>query len=50
VPRGKPVVTVCRSGRRSAQATVMLSAAGLSELANVAGGMIRWRDRGLPLR
>lgn len=50
VPRGKPIVTVCRSGRRSAQATVVLKGAGLSELANVAGGMIRWRDRGLPVR
>lgn len=50
VPRDKPVVTLCRSGRRSAQATVVLKGAGLSELANVAGGMIRWRDRGLPVR
>lgn len=47
VPTGKPVVTVCRSGRRSGQATVILQAAGLQDVANVAGGMIRWRALGL---
>lgn len=40
---GKPVVTVCRSGARSAQATVLLRKAGVSRVANLAGGMLRWR-------
>jgi rhodanese-related sulfurtransferase len=48
VPRTKPVVTVCRSGRRSAQATVLLREAGVREVANLAGGMLRWRDLSLP--
>lgn len=39
----KPVVTVCRSGARSAQATVMLGKAGLQRVANLSGGMLRWR-------
>ena len=43
VPRDKPVVCVCRSGRRSAQATAILEKAGLGDVANLAGGMIRWR-------
>jgi glyoxylase-like metal-dependent hydrolase (beta-lactamase superfamily II)/rhodanese-related sulfurtransferase len=47
VPRAKPVVCVCRSGRRSAQATVILEKAGVRHVANVTGGMIRWRALGL---
>ena len=49
VPRDKPVVTVCRSGRRSAQAMVILKKAGVPDVANLAGGMLRWNDRRLPL-
>jgi len=40
---GKPVVAVCRSGARSAQATVLLRKAGVKRVANLAGGMLRWR-------
>lgn len=43
VPRDKPVVCVCRSGRRSAQAAAILEKAGLQDVANMTGGMIRWR-------
>ena len=44
--RDKPVITVCRSGARSAQAVVMLQKEGFQELANLAGGMLRWRAEG----
>ncbi len=37
-----PVVTVCRSGARSAQAVVLLAKAGITQAANLAGGMLRW--------
>lgn len=47
--RDRPVVTVCRSGARSAQAVVMLQKAGLAEVANLAGGMLRWRAEGYPV-
>jgi sulfur dioxygenase len=47
VPRDKPVVCICRSGRRSAQACAILEKAGITEVANSAGGMIRWRALGL---
>ena len=47
VPRDKPVVCICRSGRRSAQAAVLLEKAGVRDVANVTGGMIRWRALGL---
>lgn len=39
----RPIVMVCRSGARSAQATVLLQKAGFSRVANLAGGMLRWR-------
>ena len=39
----RPIVTVCRSGARSAQATVLLRQAGFDKVANLAGGMLRWR-------
>lgn len=39
----RPIVTVCRSGARSAQATVLLRKAGFDKIANLAGGMLRWR-------
>lgn len=47
--RDRPVVTVCRSGARSAQAAMLLQKAGFSDVANLAGGMIRWRAEGYPV-
>jgi glyoxylase-like metal-dependent hydrolase (beta-lactamase superfamily II)/rhodanese-related sulfurtransferase len=44
--RERPVVTVCRSGARSAQALVLLQKAGFAQIANLAGGMLRWRSEG----
>jgi sulfur dioxygenase len=45
----EPVVTVCRSGARSAQATVLLRNAGFAKVANLAGGMLRWRAQRFPV-
>ncbi len=47
VPKDRPVVAVCRAGGRSARATAILGQAGLERIANLAGGMLRWRDQGL---
>jgi sulfur dioxygenase len=44
--RERPVVAVCRSGSRSARAVALLSNAGFSAVANLAGGMLRWRVDG----
>jgi glyoxylase-like metal-dependent hydrolase (beta-lactamase superfamily II)/rhodanese-related sulfurtransferase len=44
--RERPIVTVCRAGGRSAQATVILRQAGFEAVANLAGGMLRWRAEG----
>ena len=47
--KDRPVVAVCRSGSRSAYAVVMLSKAGFPNVANLAGGMLRWHAEGLPV-
>lgn len=47
--RDKPIVTVCRSGARSAQAAQMLGKEGFERVANLAGGMLRWRSQQLPV-
>ena len=45
----RPIVAVCRAGGRSAQATVILQKAGFKEVANLTGGMLRWRAEGHPV-
>lgn len=47
--RARPIVAVCRSGARSAQATVLLRKAGFERVANLSGGMLRWRAQRLPV-
>jgi sulfur dioxygenase len=42
--KDRPIITVCRSGARSAQASVMLQKLGFEDVANLAGGMLRWRN------
>jgi rhodanese-related sulfurtransferase len=44
----RPVVTVCRSGSRSARAARYLADQGL-EAENLEGGMLAWAEAGLPL-
>jgi glyoxylase-like metal-dependent hydrolase (beta-lactamase superfamily II)/rhodanese-related sulfurtransferase len=44
--QANPVVAVCRSGSRSAQANIILAKAGFKKVANLAGGMLRWRAEG----
>jgi glyoxylase-like metal-dependent hydrolase (beta-lactamase superfamily II)/rhodanese-related sulfurtransferase len=47
--KAKPLVVVCRSGARSAQATLMLGKAGFDKVANLSGGMLRWRAQRFPV-
>jgi sulfur dioxygenase len=44
--RERPIVTVCRAGGRSAQATLIIQQAGFDKVANLAGGMLYWRAHG----
>ena len=46
--RDRPVVAVCRSGSRSAEAAELLSAEGLAA-ENLEGGLVAWASAGLPL-
>jgi sulfur dioxygenase len=46
LPKDKPVVAVCRAGSRSAHATAILQKAGIADVANLPGGMLRWRAEG----
>lgn len=46
LPRDKPIVAVCRAGSRSAHAIAILQKAGFSDVANLPGGMLRWRGEG----
>lgn len=50
VPREKPVVTVCRSGKRSVLAFNLLKDNGWDKVASINGGLLRWADEGLPLQ
>ena len=49
VDASKPVVTVCRSGRRSLEAVRILRQAGLSDVKSMAGGMIAWQEARQPI-
>jgi len=49
IARDRPVVTVCRAGSRSAQAFNLLRQSGFQNVANLSGGMLRWRAEGFPV-
>lgn len=49
IGRDRPIVTVCRAGSRSAQAFNLLRQAGFQNVANLSGGMLRWRAEGFPV-
>ena len=44
----RPVVLICQTGKRSAMGATILRKAGLARVANLAGGMLRWRELGFP--
>ena len=48
LPSGRPVVTVCRSGARSARAAALLARQG-RQVSNLAGGMHAWARADLPV-
>ncbi|HYD94488.1 MAG TPA: rhodanese-like domain-containing protein [Noviherbaspirillum sp.] len=47
--QNKPVVVICRSGNRSAQASGILAQQGFRNVHNVQGGMLAWEKAGLPV-
>lgn len=44
VSKDVPVIIQCRSGKRSAQAVMLLEQQGYTNLANLQGGILAWRD------
>jgi glyoxylase-like metal-dependent hydrolase (beta-lactamase superfamily II)/rhodanese-related sulfurtransferase len=48
LPKDKPIVVICQTGKRSAMGAAILAKAGRDRVANVAGGMVAWRQLGLP--
>jgi len=48
LPAGRPVITVCRSGARSARAATLLAEQGC-DASNLEGGMRAWAAAGLPV-
>jgi rhodanese-related sulfurtransferase len=44
----KPIVLVCRSGRRSQTAAELLAGLGYQQVINLDGGMIAWRETEKP--
>jgi rhodanese-related sulfurtransferase len=49
VPKDRPVVVVCRTGRRSAEGRDILLNAGYPEVTSMAGGVTEWQAQGLPI-
>lgn len=49
IDRTRPVVVVCRTGKRSAQARETLQSAGFAQVSDLAGGLTAWQEAGLPL-
>jgi rhodanese-related sulfurtransferase len=47
-PQGKEVVFACRSGRRSITASVAAQDAGYPYKSHMAGGILAWKQAGLP--
>lgn len=45
ISQDKPVVVMCRSGKRSAMAIMQLEAQGYNNLSNLQGGILAWADR-----
>jgi rhodanese-related sulfurtransferase len=45
----RPAVAVCRAGGRAARAPDILRKAGRARVANLAGGMLRWRAQRFPV-
>lgn len=46
---GQPVVVMCRTGNRSGIAASLLQAQGAKEVINLAGGIVEWKQAGLPI-
>lgn len=44
-----PIITYCRSGRRSAEAARLLKELGYINVVSIKGGIIAWKEKGYPV-
>jgi len=44
ISKDKPVIVHCRSGKRSAQAILLLEREGYTNLSNLQGGILAWQQ------
>lgn len=49
IPTDKPVVFICRSGMRSAQASAYAHSLGITNTYNMLGGMLLWNQLSQPV-
>jgi len=49
LPRDKPLVLYCRSGRRAKAALQLLEQHGFTQLYEIEGSILRWQQEGRPL-
>ncbi len=49
IPKDKPIVFICRSGGRSAQAAAFAQSEGLTNVYNMKGGMLLWNQLNQPI-
>ena len=50
LPRDTEILTMCRSGNRSARAQALLHGRGFAPVRNVSGGITAWERAGLPVQ
>lgn len=49
VPKDRPIVVICHSGKRSLQGRDILLQAGFANATSMDGGLKTWRDLGYPI-
>ena len=49
IPKDRPILTICQSGKRSLRSAQFLQQQGWHDVATVAGGTSAWRDSGRPV-
>jgi len=49
LPKDQPMVCMCRSGRRSAEAAEIFARLGFTNVTQLTGGVMAWEQAGLPL-
>ncbi len=50
LPTDQPLVIMCRSGKRGAEAVAKLQALGFADAKNLTGGLLAWKAASLPTR